>query len=116
MRKLLIFAVLAGLFAYFVWPTQYQEFAAGDGPYVDQLGEVVYRVDRISGEVFVKQGTTWKKAVVRRPELLRPDITGPTSSPRVDQGVVQQQKRTVDQMQSTADAAADAARDAAGKK
>ncbi len=116
MRKLLVFMVLAGLFGYFVWPTQYKKYEAGEGPYVNQIGKVVYRVDRISGEVFVKQGTTWKKAVVRRPELLRPDITGPTSSPRVDQGAVQQQKRTVDQMQSTADAAADAARDAAGKK
>ncbi len=115
MRKFLLFIILLGVVGYFVWPTPYQEYGPGEGRFAEQLGNVVYRVDRISGEVYVKEGVdNWRKVSVRRPELLRPDITGPTPSPGVDHGVAQQQQNTIKDMQSHADQATQAARSAAG--
>lgn len=116
MRKFFLFLLLIGLLGYFVWPTEYKEYAPGESPYAEQIGNVASREHRITGEVFVKQGVDkWKKVNVRRPELLRPDITGPTSSPRVDQNAVQQQKNTINDMQSAADAAAKDAQSAVQK-
>jgi len=116
MRKFLLFLVLLGLFGYFVWPTQYKEYAAGEGPYADQIGKTASRVDRISGEVFIKTGSDeWREVPVRRPDLLRPDITGPTPSPKVDHGVVQQQQNTINSMQETTDAATQSAQNAITK-
>lgn len=115
MRKFLLFLIVLGAIGYFVWPTPYKEYGVGEGPFAEQLGNVVSRVDRISGEVYVKEGVdNWRKVSVRRPELLRPDITGPTPSPGVDQGVAQQQQNTIKDMQSHADQATQSARSAAG--
>ncbi len=104
MRKFLLFLVLLAAFGYFVWPTQYREYAAGDGPFAEQVGSVVYRVDRISGEVFVADGSgTWTQRSVQRPELLRPDITGPTPNTQPDTRPAQRTMREADRMQSTTD-------------
>jgi hypothetical protein len=102
MKKFFLFLVLVGLFGYFVWPTQYREFAAGNGPYADQLGSVAYRVDRISGKVYVADATgKWTHRAVNRPELLRPDITGPTPNTQPDTQPAQRTMQEQQKMQST---------------
>ncbi len=104
MKKFLLFLILVGLFGYFVWPTQFQQYKAGEGPYAEQVGSVVYRVDRVSGKVSVADATgQWKEVPVRRPELLRPDITGPTPSTRPDTQPAQRAMREAESMQSTTD-------------
>ena len=104
MKKFLLFLVVVGAIGYFVWPTQYREYAAGDGPYAEQLGPMKYRVDRISGKVFVADATgKWTQQSVRRPELLRPDITGPTPSTQPDTQPAQRTMREAEKMQSTTD-------------
>ncbi len=104
MKKFLFFLVLVGAFGYFVWPTQYREYKAGDGPYAEQLGLTKYRVDRISGKVYVADATgNWTQQSVRRPELLRPDITGPAPSTQPDTRPAQRTMQEAEKMQSTTD-------------
>ena len=104
MRKLFALIVLVGFAAYFIWPTRFQEYAAGKGPFAEQVGNRASRVDRITGDVWV-MGTSgkWERRGVRRPELLRPDITGPQPNTRVDTGPAQQQLQTQSDMNSQAD-------------
>ena len=104
MRKFLFFLVLLAAVGYFVWPTQYQEYAVGQGPFAEQVGDVAYRVDRISGKVYVVDGSgQWTERSVRRPELLRPDITGPTPNTQPDTRPAQRTMNEAQKVQSTPD-------------
>ena len=104
MKKFFLFLLLLGLGAWFVWPTRYQEYAGGQGPYAAQAGPAKTRVDRITGEVFVIGATgEWQSMPVRRPELLRPDITGPNVNTQPDTRGAQRQMQETRDMQTKTD-------------
>lgn len=95
-----MFLVVAGLAAWFIWPTRYQEYRSGTGPYAEQLGNRASRVDRITGDVYVLDGGgAWVRHAVQRPELLRPDVTGPQVNTRADTSPAQEQIRIQKEMQ-----------------
>jgi hypothetical protein len=99
MKKILVILVLLFLGAYFIWPTRYQEYAPGVGPHAEQIGKRASRVDRISGEVYVFNGKSeWERVDVRRPELLRPDITGPQPETRSAGSQARQQREIQNDM------------------
>ena len=116
MRKLLLLLVLLVSAAIFIWPTRYREFAVGEGPYAEQAGPLRSRVDRLSGAVqaFSTSGE-WKALTGARPELLRPDITGPAVETRVDTSPAQEQGRSIERMQEQTNAMEAAARTGAVK-
>ncbi len=102
MKHLLGLLVLAALFAYFIWPTRYEEFAAGEGPYTERT-DLPTRVDRFNGEVWVKKASgDWSKL----PDPPRPPKINPVTRPykSVDPSVVQQQKQQIEMTQQAADA------------
>ena len=104
MKKFLLFIVVAGLVAYFIWPTQYKEYKGGEGPFADQAGPAATRVHRITGEVWVIGASgEWTPLAVRRPELLRPDITGPQPNTQADTRPAQRQMQDTKTMQATTD-------------
>ena len=104
MKKFFLFLVLVGLVGYFVWPTQYRQYEAGQGPYHEQVGSKTYRVDRISGEVYVADASgEWKEIQVRRPDLLRPDITGPRVNTQADTRPAQRKMQETQDIQSKTD-------------
>lgn len=111
MRKLFLLIVILALVAVFIWPTRYKEYPAGEGPYAEQAGPLKTRMDRTTGAVYVfSTSGEWKALKGARPELLRPDITGPVVETRVDTAPVQQQGRAIEQMQRQTDAMEQAAR------
>jgi len=116
MKKFLLFILVLGLFAVFVWPTQYKNFEAGEGPYAAQAGSFPTRVDRTTGAVYV-QATSgeWTPLKGARPELLRPDITGPRVETRVDTAPAVRQGRSMEAMQKQTAAMEAAARKSAVK-
>ncbi len=99
MKKFLGLLLLLGLAAYFVWPTRYQEYAAGTGPYAQQIGHRTSRVDRLTGTVFVI-GTKgeWVATVVESAPL-RPDVIPPPPPRGINSTVIQQQTDIQKQMQ-----------------
>jgi len=115
-KKFLLFILTAVLVAVFVWPTRYKNYEVGEGPYAAQAGALPTRVDRTTGAVYV-QATSgeWEPLKGARPELLRPDITGPRVETRVDTAPAQQQGRSIEEMQKQT-AAMEAAAKADAKK
>ena len=116
MRKFLLFVTFVGLFAVFVWPTRYKEDAVGEGPYAEQAGPLKTRVDRTTGAVYAFSTTgEWKPLKGSRPELLRPDITGPKVETRVDTAPATQQAKSIERMQDQTTAMGKAARESINK-
>jgi hypothetical protein len=105
MRKLLIFFVIAAGVAVFIWPTRWKVYDAGTGPYAEAAGPAPTRVDRLSGTIYAQTTSgEWKPLKGARPELLRPDITGPKVETRVDTGPAVQQGKSIERMQSQTEA------------
>jgi hypothetical protein len=100
MRKILIILLVLVGAAVFIWPTRYKNYDAGEGPYAAQAGSFPTRVDRTTGAVYVRATSgDWKPLKGARPELLRPDITGPSVETRVDTAPAVQQGRSIEKMQ-----------------
>lgn len=103
MKKAIVL-ILAILFAFFVWPTRYVHYEAGTGPHAEQVGTAETRVDRLSGDVYVRNSEgAWQPLHVQRPELLRPDVTGSSPRRQTNTGSATQQAQSVEKMQSTTD-------------
>lgn len=102
--KKLLFLLLLGLFAYFVWPTRYAQYAPGEGPYAEQVGaDAPTRVDRLTGDITVQDPSgTWRAAGNARKALAfeRP-VVDPNATRRPSalqhQEVADQQRRSVQQ-------------------
>lgn len=116
MRKFFLLIVILALVAVFIWPTRYKEYPAGKGPYAQQAGPLKTRMDRTTGAVYVFSASgEWKALKGARPELLRPDITGPVIKTRVDTAPAQQQGRLIERMQKQTAAMEKEARAKAGQ-
>ena len=110
--KKLLFLILLGLVAYFVWPTRYALYAPGEGPFAAEV-DAPTRIDRLSGNAWVMTRTgTWQPI-----ETARNTNTGAFERPAVDpnatrrpsalhnQQVRDQQLRSVENTQAAVDAA-----------
>jgi hypothetical protein len=105
MKKLLLL-LLVGLFATFVWPTRYEQYAPGESPYAEQVGDdAPVRVNRLTGDITVQDasgawrtvGNTRKALAFERP-VVDPNATRRPSA-RHHQDVADQQRRSVEQTQ-----------------
>jgi hypothetical protein len=104
MKKLFVLLVLAAAFAYFVWPTRYQEYKPGEGPHSEQT-HLATRVDRLSGDVQAQESTgAWKDLSELGP---REHVPNPVTSPytRADLSSGQQKQNEIHATQSAIDAA-----------
>ena len=75
--KKLLFLILIGLVAYFVWPTRYALYAPGEGPFAAEV-DAPTRIDRLSGNAWVMtQSGAWQPLETAR-------NTGAFERPAVD--------------------------------
>jgi hypothetical protein len=104
MKTRLLLVIFVVSFAYFVWPTRYKHYAAGEGPYAPQVGEVASRVDRFTGDVYVKRGDEWLKARVERLGTNQPHVTGIVgrTQPKEGASVLERERKTMDRIQEEA--------------
>ena len=110
--KKLFFVILLGLFASFVWPTRYAQYAPGEGPYAAEVApDTPTRVDRFTGEVTGQDASgDW---VPLGNVNIAPAFEQPAADPnamqrpsaRHNQQVVDQQRRSVGQTQEAVNAA-----------
>ena len=113
MKKFFLVLLFIGATAYFVWPTPYVQYSAGEGPYTKHFNESVTRVSRFTQKAWVRtESDAWKPIALPRPELLRPDIIGTIPAPRVDASEAQRQQRSMEKMSAQADQMTRAATDA----
>ena len=110
--KKLFFLILVGLFAYFVWPTRYQHYAPGEGPYATQeTPDAPPRVDRLTGDVTRQDASgAWRSiGNARRATAFEQPAVDPNATRRPSaqhhQDVADQQRRSVQQTQEAVDAA-----------
>lgn len=105
MKKLLLL-LLIGLFAYFVWPTRYEQYAPGESPYTERVdNDAPVRVDRLTGDITAQEpsgawrtvGNTRKALAFERP-VVDPNATRRPSA-RHHQEVADQQRRSIQQTQ-----------------
>ena len=108
--KKLLFLILIGLAAYFVWPTRYALYAPGEGPFAAEV-DAPTRIDRLSGNAWVMtQAGAWQPietarntGAFERPAV-DPHATRRPSAPH-NQHVRDQQLRSVENTQAAVDAA-----------
>jgi len=113
MKAFFLFLLFLGTTAYFVWPTPYVQYNAGDGPYREHYQMSITRVNRVTKEAWVRTASnTWESITLPRPGLIRPDIIGTIPAPRVDASEVQRQQRSMENMSAQADQMTRAATDA----
>lgn len=114
MKKLLLVLVLVSLFAVFVWPTRYQQFEPGEGPYTIQAPDAATRIDRITGDIaLLDPSGQWTVIGNERKALAfqRPDVD-PNAMHRQkgnpNQQAVDERRHAVQHTQQAVDAATQA--------
>ena len=110
MKKLIPLAIVLALATYYVWPTPFQHFDAGEGPYADRT-DFETRVNRLSGEVFfLSRGGDWRP--LPKESAPHPHQANPVTEPytRVDVGEAQRQRKQAAATQKMVDQATSQAR------
>ena len=108
--KKLLFLILLGLVAYFVWPTRYALYASGEGPYATEINAPT-RIDRLTGNAWVmtRSGTWQSIDKARNSGAFEQPAVDPNATRRPsalhNQQVRDQQLRSVERTQAAVDAA-----------
>lgn len=114
MRNFFLILIVVGLLAYFVWPTPYETYAAGEGPYTRQVPDTPTRVNRFTGDIERQVGEdTWEHIGDKRRALSfqapadqsSARTPSPQQSHRHNQEVVDQQRQSIESTQRAVDAA-----------
>ncbi len=110
MKKLFLFIVALGLFAYFVWPTRYVHYPPGDGPRTERVKPYdSTRVDRLTGDIEVFEssgewhwaGNVRKALAFENPDVNPNAVHKPTRP--YDQSKAQQQQQSIENTQKAVD-------------
>ena len=112
MKKYILFLVVVGLVAVYVWPTRYQQYGPGEIPYdVRVTPKQATRVDRLTGDIEALQASgEWRKVGNSRKALAfqTPDAN-PNAIHRPAQrnagSAVDQQERSIQRTQKAVDSA-----------
>ncbi len=114
MRNFFLLLIVAGLLAYFVWPTPYETYAAGEGPYAQQVPNAATRVNRFTGDIEQQMSeNNWKRIGNKRKALAfqapvdasSARTHSPQDAHRQNQEVVDQQRGSIERTQEAVDAA-----------
>ncbi len=108
--KKLLFVILLGFVAYFVWPTRYALYIPGEGPYGAQV-DAPTRVDRLTGDgAMLTPSGAWQPIDnTRKATAFEQPAVDPNANRRPSalqhQEVRDQQQHSIESTQKAVDAA-----------